>query len=148
MDREGHPQRAATRGLALAAIVALAGCGIFDFGRMPLVPGSRWDVAAVDDQAVVNNDLLLVVEPDGEHASLSGDCGSALFQVVYDTDGRALHFLVVPEPQDMPHGCAEDDLMQEALVAGALQTSERWDTDGSAVLVNGDQSVRLEPSGN
>ncbi len=147
MDRGGLRRRAA-RSLGAAAVVVVAGCGMFDFGRMPLAPGTRWQVTAVDEQAILNNNLLLVVEQDGEHATLRGDCSSALFEVVYDTDGRALHFLVVPEPQNMPEGCAEEDLMQEALVAGALQTSERWDTNGDAVLVNGDQSVRLEPTGN
>ena len=114
---------------------------------MPLMPGTRWQVMAVDEQPIVNNELVLTIEPDGEHATLRGDCGGALFQVVADSDGRALHFLMVPGAQDMRDGCVEDDLMHESLVAGALQTSERWDTDGDAVLVSGDQSVRLEPVG-
>jgi hypothetical protein len=119
---------------------------MFGFGHMPLMPGTRWQVTEVDEHAIVNNDLLLAVDQDGEHATLRGDCGRALFQVVYDTDG-ALHFLLVP-PGDMPNGCAEDDLMQESLVAGALQTSRRWETRGNAVLIEGDQSVRLEPAEN
>ena len=110
--------------------------------------GHDWQVTAVDEQPIVNNDLVLAMEQDGEHATLRGDCGSALLQLVNDTDGRALHFVMVPGAHDMPEGCLEDDLMQEALVAGALQTSERWETDGEVVLVNGDQSVRLAPGGN
>ena len=44
-------------------------------------------------------------------------------------------------------GVSEDDLMQEALTAGALQSSARWDTDVDGVLTTGDQSVRLTPRG-
>ncbi len=120
---------------------------MFDFGQMPLLPGTRWQVTAVDEQAIVDNDLVLAIEHDGEHATLLGDCGSALFQVVHETGGE-LHFLMVPRAHDMPDGCLEDDLMHEGLVAGALQTARGWETNGNAVLVNGDQSVRLEPAAN
>lgn len=113
----GRTRRTAAHGLWAAARIVVAGCGMFDFGRMPLSPGTRWQVTAVDDQAIVNNDLRLVVQQDGEHATLRGDCGSVLIEFVYDSDGRALNFLMVPGAHDMPGGCAEDDLMQESLVA-------------------------------
>ncbi len=141
-------RRAFSRGLWAVALVVVSGCGTFDFGRMPLMPGTRWQVTAVDEQVIVNNDLLLALEQDGEHATLRGNCGSSQFQVVYHTDGALQFFLMVPGQNDMPDGCAEDDLLQESLVAGALQTSNGWETNGNAVLLNGDQSVRLEPAEN
>ena len=146
LRRAVERRRATAWGLGATAVVLLAGCGILDFGRLPLTPGTRWQVTAVDEQAIANEDLLLAIEQDGEHATLHGTCSSALFQVVAESDGRALQFMMVPGRNDMGDGCAEDDLMHESLVAGALQTSERWDTDGDAVLVSGDQSVRLEPA--
>lgn len=72
-------------GLWAAALVVVSGCGMFDFGRMPLVPGTRWQVMAVDGQPLVNNGLLLTIDRSGEQATLRGDCASALFDVVSET---------------------------------------------------------------
>ena len=116
---------------------------MFDFGQMPLAPGERWRITAVGGEPIEAGEMWFI-RHDGENVTLETACGPMPWRLVWDTDGRAFNLEPLAFANDEPETCTEAVLMELEWVNGALRTTERWDTDGEVVVLNGEQSVRLE----
>jgi hypothetical protein len=128
--------------LALAVIVAVAaGCEAFDLEPSPLVPGSQWQVVAVDGAGTEGHELILTFLAGS--VTLSSRCGASTGPVTMDAQGSAITFDALAGPQGQP-ACPQAVLDVHVMVAHALEGTERWTSDGEAVELLGERVIRLE----
>lgn len=128
--------------LALAVIAALAaGCEAFDRRPSPLVPGSQWQVVAVDGAGTAGHELILTFLADS--VTLSSRCGASTGTVTMDAEGSAMTFDALAGPQGQP-ACPQAVLDVHVMVADALAGTEQWTSDGKAVELLGERVIRLE----
>ena len=128
--------------LALAVLTAAtSGCDALSLEPSPLVPGSQWRVAAVDGESTAGHEMILTFLADS--ATLSSRCGASTGAVTMDPQGSAVTFDELRGPQGQP-ACPQAALDAHALVAEALQGTDRWSSDGDAVELHGERVIRLE----
>ena len=127
--------------VAFAIAVAAAGCS-FEFVTSPLVSGSQWRVAAVDDESTLDLELILTII--GDTATLSSRCGASTGMAAVDADGRAVSFGALEGPGGEPI-CPPEALELHARVATAFQGVERWQSLGRDIELRGERVIRLQP---
>src|SRR5687768_17098943 len=103
--------------LSGAVVALLTACGVLDSGTPPMVPGSMWQVVAVDGQGMNGSDVYVHFYGD-DQVGLSSACGAVAGEVVMDAEGRAISFSRFEDL--LPGACPEADKFSHELVAGAL----------------------------
>ena len=132
---------------ALIVPVALVGLVVWAWASEPAhqldLPGTRWAVVAVADEATGSAPPMLAFENDGNSASLALSCGIVRLGWAWDTDGAAQGFGI----DAMPATCQANEASDQTVLDAILGVEEWSIQSDDRITLSGTTDLRLERAG-